>query len=82
MNAIDDLENNRSKYEHVPGWGCAVKVNGYIFDVEGLCWYVYKPTDMDIDPQYKGEPLVKVVPTTARIDAIPAILNAQPWTYL
>ena len=56
--------------------------NGFTFNREGLVWFVWKSTDEYTQPQFKGDPLVKVVPDNVPIENIPAVLDAQPWTYL
>lgn len=63
-------------------YGKGVELNGYKFQRETWCWLIWKPTDIDIQPEYKGEPLVKIVPNTVEINRIAEILNAQPWTYI
>lgn len=56
--------------------------NGFTFNKEGWAWLVWKDTNIDTQPQFKGEPLVKVIPDTVPIENIPAVLDAQPWTYV
>ena len=56
--------------------------NGFVFQEDAWCWFVWKPTDPDTQPQFKGESLVKVIPRTVPIDKIPDILDAQPWMYI
>lgn len=55
--------------------------NGFTFNKEVYCWVVWKATDIETEPEYKGEPLYKVIPDNVPIDKIPAVLDAQPWTY-
>lgn len=84
-NAIDFLANGnyQERKPYVKNvYGDGVEINGYRFYINGLCWYVEKPTDIGIDPQYKGEPLVKVIPTTVPVSNISVVLNAQPWMYI
>ena len=82
-NAIDFLVNGNYQ-ERKPYmkyvYGDGVEINGYQFEIDGLCWYVYKPTE--VDSGYKGEPLVKVIPTTVPVSNISVVLNAQPWMYI
>lgn len=62
-----------------------VKINGFIFNKATCwCWVIGKPTDIRTQPEYKGEPLVKVIPFNVRLDEkrINAVLDAQPWTYI
>ena len=56
--------------------------NGYTFFKELYCWVIWKPTDLATQPQFKGDPLYKVIPDNVPIENIPAILDAQPWTYV
>ena len=56
--------------------------NGFRFNKEVWCWIVWKPTNIDSAPQYKGESLCKVIPDTVPIENIPDVLEAQPWTYI
>ena len=56
--------------------------NGYVFQKELYCWVVWKPTDIDACPQFKGEPLYKAIPCNVPVKNIPKILDAQPWTYV
>ncbi len=61
--------------------GNTVEYNGYTFQKELWCWVVWKKTDIGKEPQFKGEPLYKVIPETVPIKNIPAVLDEQPWTY-
>ena len=56
--------------------------NGFRFNKEVWCWVVWKVTDIDSAPQYKGESLCKVIPDNVPVENIPVILDAQPWTYI
>lgn len=56
-----------------------VSYNGFTFNRDAWCWIVWKPTDINRDPQYKGDPLYKVIPRNA--SDISKVLDAQPWTY-
>lgn len=62
----------------------SAEYNGYTFQKELWCWVIWKPTDFDKQPQYKGSPLAKVVPSTVtdNIDAMIQILKNQPWIYV
>lgn len=62
--------------------GDGVEINGYIFEKDVWCWLVWKPTDIGNNPEYKGEPIVKVIPRNINLDNIEAVLDAQPWTYI
>ena len=57
-------------------------INGYRFQKELWTWIIWKPTDIGEHPEFKGEPLVKVVPLNTDTNKIADVLNAQPWTYL
>lgn len=66
-------------------------VNGYfivdkIYKVEEdtYCWLIWKETDISKDPQWKGEPLLKVIPKfTLRTEMeIKQCLDLQGWAYL
>lgn len=59
-----------------------VSYNGFTFNEDTWCWIIWKPTDIEKEPQYKGEPLCKIIPINVLIDKIPAVLDAQPWTYI
>lgn len=60
------------------------KVDGFEFEHDVWCWIVWKPTDISRNPEYKGEPLAKVVPNIAPLtrEQIEIILDAQPWCYV
>ena len=60
-----------------------VTIKGYTIEKDLWCWVIWKPTDIDKDPGFKGEPLVKVVPRLyLDKEEIEAILDAQPWNYI
>ncbi len=56
--------------------------NGFTFVKDSWCWIIWKPTDIAKNPEYKGEPLCKVIPDTVPITNIFKVLDAQPWTYI
>lgn len=57
-------------------------IDGFEFQEEICCWVVWKPTDIEKDPQWKGEPLYKVVPRTYLSERqIINILSNQSWIY-
>lgn len=58
-----------------------VDVNGFNLFKDTWCWVIYKPTDIKKEPEYKGEPLVKVVPDTIDYDDMETVLNLQGWLY-
>lgn len=58
-----------------------LKLDGFIFQRSSMCWIILKPTDIGKQPEYKGEPLVKVVPLSVPIDKLATVLDAQPWVY-
>lgn len=62
--------------------GHGVSYNGFKFYKETWCWTVWKNTDIGSNPEYKREPLYKVIPNTVPARNIPAVLDAQPWTYI
>lgn len=60
-----------------------VTIEGYTIEKELWCWVVWKPTDIGKNPEFKGEPLVKVVPRLyLNKEDIKAVLDAQPWNYI
>ena len=63
-------------------YGNGVEMNGFILRhcAEGV--EVWKPTDIGKDPQYKGEPLLKIIPFTVATGRVIDILECQRWTYV
>ena len=60
-----------------------VEINGFTFIKDTWAWIIFKPTDLDKQPEYKGKPLVKIVPMFVDDkENIVTILKAQHWTYL
>ena len=59
-----------------------VEIKGYIFRKDGWSYIIEKPTDIGNNPEYKGEPLIKIVPTTNDLRKTHTVLNAQPWVYV
>lgn len=65
-------------------------INGFRFQQDTWCWLVWKPTSIEKDPQWKGEPLYKVVPEgsvygrkgSEKLENIAKILDLQNWMYL
>lgn len=67
-------------------------INGFRFQDKIWCWIVWKPTSIEKEPQYKGEPLYKVVPEETvsarkgpgkgKLENITKILDLQYWLYL
>lgn len=63
--------------------GGVTEINGFGFQDELWCWVVWMPTDFGEHPEYKGEPLAKVVPKNITRDKdISKVLNAQCWMYI
>ena len=61
------------------------KVGGFDFQEDVYCWVIWKPTDIRKYPEYNGEPLHKILPsTTAHLtrEQMETILDAQPWCYI
>lgn len=57
-------------------------INGYTFEDKIFAWIVWMPTDIGREPEYKGEPLSKVVPQCLNTkENIKTILAAQAWIY-
>lgn len=57
-------------------------IDGFEFQEEVYCWIVWKPTDIEKNPQWKGESLYKVVPRTDLSERqIINILGNQSWIY-
>lgn len=86
MEAIDFFKHGRyserKEYLKELRDGKGASFNGFIFQKELWCWLVWKPTDMDEQPQFKGESLVKIIPDNVEIEKIPDVLDAQAWTYI
>ena len=59
-----------------------VTLNGFTFKRDIWCWLVWKSTNLADSPEFKGEPLIKVVPVFTPFENIPIVLDSQPWTYL
>ena len=59
-----------------------VYLNGFIIQREMYCWLIWKPTDFNEDPQYKGEPLLKIVPRIIDMENIEKVLKLQAWHYI
>ena len=62
--------------------GNAVQLNGFTFCLDTWIYQIWKETDLGKQPQFKGEPLVKVVPKDVPYKNIPKVLNAQCWMYI
>ena len=86
IKAINLLENGNHKERKQ----CLNQMkNGKIADFgefgiskEIYCWVIWKYTDIGENPEYKGEPLTKVVPRYIKgNENIKAILDAQSWLY-
>ena len=74
-------KEGRDQY-HMAFTSDGVKIKGYEFRRFTYCFVVWKPTDFQKDPQWKGEPLCKIVPDTILTkQQIETILEAQPWLY-
>lgn len=58
-----------------------VYLNGFCFYKDVWCWVIFKPTDIKKQPEYRGEPLVKVVPDLIDYDDMETVLNLQGWVY-
>ena len=71
----------RREYEKALAEGKKIFLNGYNFERDCTVWYVWKPTDIDKNPEYKGEPLLKIVPLH-NVRDYEALLNAQSWLYI
>ena len=89
---IDYLENRRKPYEE---WNRharealsreGAKIDGFIFvkDFVGS-WTILKPTNICEEPQFKGEPLTKIVPEQKKkkngIESMVKILDEEVWMY-
>lgn len=72
----------RSPYIKTLASGATISLNGFAFGKELYCWIIWKSTDEEEEPQYKGEPLYKCVPFNVPIKNIPIVLDAQPWKYI
>lgn len=85
VNALKFLEKGkfRERKPYIkPFREMGVELNGYTFKKELWCYLIWKSTDLGKQPQFKGEPLVKVIPVNVPFDKMEVVLNAQPWTYL
>ena len=60
----------------------SVTIGNFEYMEETWCWVIWKTTDIDTDPQYKGEPLCKVVPKGIDKNKVGMVLNAQAWAYI
>lgn len=58
-----------------------VSINGFAIYKDVWCWVIYKPSDIKKQPEYRGEPLVKVVPDIIDYDDMETVLNLQGWVY-
>ncbi len=62
------------------------KIGGFSFVRDTWCWIILKPTDIAIEPQFKGEPLVKVVPFIDHlvddVESLVKILQEVAWCYI
>ena len=67
---LEDFHNN------------GVELNGYTFKKDVWCFLVWKSTDIEDNPEFKGEPLLKIIPRFTEWDKMEDVLNAQSWTYL
>ena len=59
----------------------SVTIGSYEYMLDAWCWVIWKETDPEKNPEYKGESLFKVIPRYADKDRIPAMLKAQAWIY-
>lgn len=61
-----------------------LEYNGYEYQYEEYCLVVWKPTDINVQPEFKGHPLYKVIPCPSLLseEQIEAILENQPWVYI
>lgn len=58
-------------------------INGFNFVQDIWCWVVFKPTDIVKNPEYKGEPLCKVIPRNITDPRkIETVLKCQSWLYI
>lgn len=62
--------------------GHGAEINGFSIQKETWCWLIWKRTSLADNPEYKGEPLCKVVPRFVDFDKINTVLDCQPWTYI
>ena len=86
---ISNLE--RREYDAVKEYGATIsdlredgiKVGGVTIQKTLWAYLIWKPTDLGEQPQYKGEPVLKIVPVFIDDeDRIATILDAQMWTYI
>ena len=82
---LDLLENGQYKDKmeymkelHASGTH-SVTIGHFTYQKDVWCWIVWKATD---NPEYKGEPLCKVVPRNIDADKIGVVLDAQAWMYI
>ena len=56
----------------------------YKIEEQNYCWLIWKQTDISENPQWKGEPLLKIVPkmTLHTEEKIRQCIDLQGWTYL
>ena len=87
----DDYDERMKHYEELVGRWPGAFINGFWFLHRGFCWVVLKPTDIEKNPEYKGEQLLKVVPdgtvkpingrSQLKIENTTKILDLQYWRY-
>lgn len=79
--ALVSLERNYKLRSEARDGG--VKINGFTILIQPWCYVIFKPTDIEKEPQYKGEELVKIIPETTKLRRvyIDMALNSQSWTY-
>lgn len=72
----------RKEYLHQMREKGSCSIDGFEFREEVYCWVIWKPTDSEKEPQWKGESLFKVVPSTDLTEKqIINILGNQSWIY-
>ena len=59
-----------------------VCLNGFIFQKDILSWVIWKPTNIFDNPEYKDDPLVKVISRSTHPDKMKKALEIQGWAYL
>ena len=60
-----------------------VNIDGFIFEEDDYCWLIWKPTDFGEHPEWKGEPLLKIVPKLLDSEEeILKVLEISSWQYL
>lgn len=59
-----------------------VEINGFVLQKKEDGVWVWKPTDIARNPEFKGEALLKIIPFTVPSSKVVDVLECQQWTYI